>query len=1721
MSYDSFYSVESNNPSMTVKDRVLSLYKFIRDLSVLKQNVILNITEYSWYLPVNKIPDNTEKIKMFYRDRVDEEPDDLSPVLLSVHKPEFERCPVPDPIFIEWLNNGWDNYTNEAKVKDTLKLDKEEDELTLFIGDEDTSRTDHEEILEKFDDNVERSKAYVKWTAARDNWVIRQKKIAETRKLFTKLYQLHIDLERDSETLEMVVANGFIRDVKNESINHPLLTRRVRTNFDPKSNSISIEDTDVTTELYTSLLNNMDDINLDPLRQLITDLGNNDYHPLDRNDTPDYLTTLANQISSESEFSNDSEPSDWKARNRLLIYMNPVFLIRKRVDGSYKAIEKVIENIEKTGDVPSPIKDIVSGGKIEIVDDNNEGIEDQLAAVGGESIDIILSKEANKEQLEIAKRIENYNAVLVQGPPGTGKTHTIANLLGHFLSQGKNILVTSHTKKALSVLKDKVAPDIRNLCVSIIDDSNEDMEKSIDGITDYMSRNDSTSLNSKAMKLKEERIKIITNLAEVRKKIYTILNRECNNIVLNGEDISPIDAAKFVLENEKTLSYIPGKVEPYSTIPLSLEELTILYESNNNISELDEAELACGLPDPDHFLTSSEYELILENLNNSRCDLATILENNNWTVDFEKDYSRISYETKFGRINVYNPSKENLDILNTFIESLGKTEKWMKYAAVDGKKGDSYKQRWMLLIEQIQKCCDFGESVVVEKFGKKIELPSEKQIDEFEDVLKKINSHFERKGSISKLDLLFNSSFEKTLSSFKLNGMPIKNASDCRIILNAIELRRIRKQCAIYWDDLFANHGVRKFFDLDNDEPELVAKKWISPIERYLNWYSVEHGQLLEYLSSAGIQTENVFNDDLLDSDLVATDKILESLSLTIRPLINSCLIMLKVRDIEEIIYKLTSTLSEGKCRDSIVCSDLLKAISSNDPISYDHVLKQLNILYEKYIVLEIRSNLTNKVASVAPQWAEAIKNREGIHGNPVVPENIMDAWKWKQYSEIIASITSEPLNVLQSDSIHLSKKYRKSTEEFAVVNAWYHMLKRIEHDRDIKQALQGWKITVKRIGKGTGKNAPMYKAKARELMAKSQTAVPCWIMPINRALDSLDPRTNRFDIIIVDEASQSDISALAILYMAKKVIIVGDDKQVSPMAIGTETEKINDLINTYLNGVVPNAHLYRPNTSLYDIAQMTYQPLMLVEHFRSVPEIIGFSNSLSYDYKIKPLRDASNSNLLPSVVNYRVDGARGVNSKVNMEEAKRIVALLKACIEQREYKDKTFGVISLLGDEQSKKIQSLILNNIDIVDINQRRIICGNASNFQGDERDVIFLSVVDSNSGTGPLPLQEYGAEDSLRKRYNVATSRARDQLWVINSLDSSNDLKPRDIRKRLIEFAIDPSSVKNTIDRIEKNADSPFEIDVVKALTSRGYNLVQQYKVGSYRIDIVAICESRKIAIECDGDKYHSGESKLREDMERQTILERIGWRFIRIRGSEYYRNPEKTIERVISELAMLGIYPEDQIISNKISQTSDLLERIKIRADEIYRNFDSNGFAQIELGKMMSNWVIPETLHDKTDNIPVRKKIVGDSNLNTKTGLKSLETMDDKNKIEQAKKVEPLQTELPKSEARPDKILDKSSISSKVKNTTNKPTEGSQITLDTPISREKDDDKVISLLKSESIEYVDKRGKGGSLWIIGGKEELSDFVRRCKELGTNFIFKPGGGRASKHRDAWWAE
>lgn len=441
--------------------------------------------------------------------------------------------------------------------------------------------------------------------------------------------------------------------------------------------------------------------------------------------------------------------------------------------------------------------------------------------------------------------------------------------------------------------------------------------------------------------------------------------------------------------------------------------------------------------------------------------------------------------------------------------------------------------------------------------------------------------------------------------------------------------------------------------------------------------------------------------------------------------------------------------------------------------------------------------------------------------------------------------------------------------------------------------------------------------------------------MPLARVVESYDFKVAQFDVVILDEASQCDMTGLVALGIAKSAIIVGDDKQVSPIAVGERLLETQTLIDEFLDGVL-SKHLYTGRLSMYDLAAAGFgHTIRLVEHFRCVSDIIQFSNYLSYDGEIKPLRESSTVLSRPFVVAHRVaDGER--DGRVNEAEAHEIISLMIAMLEQPEYADKTFGVISMLGEEQAMLVDRLLRERVSETVYATRDILCGISPQFQGDERDVVVLSLVD-HAPDGTLRLR---SDDDLKKRYNVAASRARDQLWVVHSLNPEVDLKEGDLRRRLLKHAEDPLATQRQLQEQSNRVESEFERLVLKSLTGSGYKVQTQWRAGAFRIDMVVTgADGARIALECDGDRYHPPEN-LDSDLDRQRILERLGWRFVRIRGSEYFRNPESTMERVRRRMAELGVEPIGADPRPSTSAEADVLrDRIVRRAEELRRQWAS--------------------------------------------------------------------------------------------------------------------------------------------------------------------------------------
>ncbi len=119
-----------NEATQIEKNKIISLFRFIQELNKLKQQSILNYKDYPWIVEITNLPDDINNIKTYYKDRFEEEntepATDNSDILLSVHKPEFQKCPQPDKIFIDWLYPDWDDYRKPVLKRDTISSEEKD-----------------------------------------------------------------------------------------------------------------------------------------------------------------------------------------------------------------------------------------------------------------------------------------------------------------------------------------------------------------------------------------------------------------------------------------------------------------------------------------------------------------------------------------------------------------------------------------------------------------------------------------------------------------------------------------------------------------------------------------------------------------------------------------------------------------------------------------------------------------------------------------------------------------------------------------------------------------------------------------------------------------------------------------------------------------------------------------------------------------------------------------------------------------------------------------------------------------------------------------------------------------------------------------------------------------------------------------------------------------------------------------------------------------------------------------------------------------------------------------------------------------------------------------------------------------------------------------------------------------------------------------------------------
>jgi very-short-patch-repair endonuclease/DNA polymerase III delta prime subunit len=1510
--------MDKETQESTIQSRFKGLFEFLKAYNDLRTPVISDISQQIATLWLDSIPKHpsiklseyTANVKKEFEEDGHQEND----VVLEVTRPIMTPCPKPPEILSDWLIPGWTKIYNKAEVRESRNIAKKD-----------------ETEIEGFDDIGERKKAFEVWIKKRNVWADNEKFTWEAVKFFERIYELYGQMEREGERIELLLGEGIL-ECSDESLGifrHPVLLQRLELEFHPekKQPQFILRRREQPPELCLEFLRVLPNLDTQQLVRCTDELKNMEFDPLGQEDTTGFLRRLIQGL-----FPNGGqyiENVSQKFPENVTIERNPVIFMRQRRAGLGHAMDLILQDITNRINTGEDF----SIAMMQILGINHENIilseeENDVSKFGNEDTEILLSKPANQEQLQIAKQLEHRGTVLVQGPPGTGKTHTIANLIGHLLSQGKRVLVTAQTPKALRVLREQIVPEIQSLCVSVLHKEKqniEELKRSVQDINVQLSQNEGR-LEKITAQTQEERSQIIDELCKLRQKLFDAREDEIREIVFGGKGIRPIEAAKKVKERMNTDDWIPGPVTLGAGLPLTHSEISTLYQTNI-ISVADEKEINTERFDLGELPSVTDFTNLVKDLSKAR----------EQDINFGKEYWNEDVKSM-------EPAElEDLIASATkAIKFFKESSPWRMEAVQAGRDGEVSKKSWVSLMEFIdQSWKEIQESnILIMEHGPT--TTDSRPVHITLPIINEIVSFVESGNSLGVLARMTKRPWFQFLKTIQIGGKPIhlKKKEQLFAVQAYLKVHSLRQELCARWERRMVPGGAPDIPEL-GDKPEQICRQFIPNIRDSLDWHSKVWLPLESELNRLGFNWPVYF--DTTKPEVGENAELLRlrtSVLGDFGKILRSKLSALRLLRLEDKLSLYQTQIPKETKKDGRLTRELRQSLVDVDPQLYAQSYKELNRLKILEQDIRLRNSLLEKMAIHAPAWASAIQIRLFKHGQIQPPGNPESAWEWRQLQDELERRASVSLEDLQEHIENLNGQLLEVTSTLVEKRTWLNQIRTV--DPKERQALSAYAtLQSKKTKGGKGKMDESIRAAARREMEAAKGAVPVWIMPLNEVVENFNPMNTRFDVVIIDEASQSDPLSMFALYLGKQAVVVGDDEQVTPTAPGIESDEIMKLIRTYLHDI-PYKEFYDGQTSIYAFAQTVFgNVIRLVEHFRCAPDIIAFSNALSYGGEIKPLREERSILLHPNVVSHRVNGVVA-DDKTNKVEAEATAALICAAIEQPEYNKKTFGVVSLLGDQQASEVEKILTVKIPADEYHQRDIICGNPAHFQGDQRDVMFLTMVDSPTG-GPLNLRDGDANRKLfKKRYNVAASRAKDQMWLVHSLNHETDLKSGDIRKRLIEHMLDPKAWQRERDNLITKAESPFEEKVISRLLEHGFKVQPQYEVGAYRIDMVVSGTVKRVGIECDGEQWH-GPDKLQEDMERQAILERLGWKFIRIRGSVFFRDADRAMESVFNRLADLGILPDrqDSIIID--TKSSDLVERVRCRAQELQEEWR----AQLEI------------------------------------------------------------------------------------------------------------------------------------------------------------------------------
>ena len=432
------------------------------------------------------------------------------------------------------------------------------------------------------------------------------------------------------------------------------------------------------------------------------------------------------------------------------------------------------------------------------------------------------------------------------------------------------------------------------------------------------------------------------------------------------------------------------------------------------------------------------------------------------------------------------------------------------------------------------------------------------------------------------------------------------------------------------------------------------------------------------------------------------------------------------------------------------------------------------------------------------------------------------------------------------------------------------------------------------------------------------QALKPCFMMGPMSVAQFLPPEELSFDLVIFDEASQvRPEDAIGAIARGRQVVVVGDGNQLPPTNFfqRLNIDEVDDdgaADDDGSDGLGVGAIA----ESILDLAESRFSRKRLLWHYRSAHEsLIAFSNRSFYESSL--LIYPSPARTDPRLgIEFHPIGNGVFDKGRNRAEAERIAEAAAAFL--RDHSERSLGVVamnveqtSLIRElvEERMRDDSAVLIRAEDYEQQSEPFFIKNLENVQGDERDVIMISMTYGPASEGGRVMQRFGPinqEDGWR-RLNVLFTRAKERMEIFSSMRASDVLvsdKPsRGVRtlRSFLEYA-ETGRLEPQVGLIgTRPPDSEFEVAVRDGLRSLGYDCDVQVGASGYFIDLAVRDPEQPgrylLGIECDGAAYHSTPSARDRDRLRQDILEdNLGWVIERVWSTDWFRDPDATLDRL---------------------------------------------------------------------------------------------------------------------------------------------------------------------------------------------------------------------------------